>query len=145
MQWRPYAGDVEPKDVWETLNNNPEARIVDVRTAAEWTFVGLPDLSGIDGEVIRVEWQSLPSMQQNPDFVRQADAALAASGAGKDAPVFFLCRSGARSAAAATAMSEAGYRNAFNVAGGFEGPRDAQGHRGTMEGWKADGLPWIQG
>jgi adenylosuccinate synthase len=35
--------------------------------------------------------------------------------------------------------------HAFNVADGFEGPVDAEGHRGTVAGWKAEGLPWRQG
>lgn len=144
MAGRGYAGDVEPDKAWEAISTDPRARIVDVRTAAEWTFVGLPDLSERNGEVIRVEWQTLPAMQPNPDFVHQASAALEASGAGSDAPIYFLCRSGARSASAAAAMTAAGYGKCFNIAGGFEGARDRNGHRGTIEGWKAKGLPWVQ-
>ena len=144
MQGMKYAGDVGPNKAWETISTDPKARIVDVRTAAEWTFVGVPDLSSKGGEVLRVEWQTLPSMQLNPEFVRQTSAALESSGAGPDTPIFFLCRSGARSASAAAAMTAAGYENCFNIAGGFEGPRDENGHRGTAEGWKAEGLPWVQ-
>jgi hypothetical protein len=42
-------------------------------------------------------------------------------------------------------MAEAGYRACHNVAGGFEGPLDDDRHRGSAGGWKATGLPWIQG
>lgn len=144
MEDRPYAGDVTPEEVWETLEKEPRARVVDVRTAAEWTFVGLPDLSARGGNVLRVEWQSFPAMQMNPDFVRSTEAALSASGADRESPVFFLCRSGARSASAAAVMTKAGYGRCFNIAGGFEGAKDPEGHRGTIEGWKAMGLPWSQ-
>ena len=89
----------------------------------------------------RIEWQTFPSGAQNPNFAAQAGAAL---GANKDVPVVFLCRSGARSRAAAMAMTAAGYTKAFNIAGGFEGDLDETRHRGTSNGWKAAGLPWTQ-
>lgn len=139
-----YHADATPEEAWATLSGQPAAALVDVRTSAEWSFVGLPDLSGADAPLLRVEWQSYPAGQINPDFVATADQALTAAGIARDAPVFFLCRSGARSAAAAAAMTAAGYSRCFNVAGGFEGMRDSEGHRGTLEGWKAANLPWIQ-
>ena len=58
--------------------------------------------------------------------------------------VYFICRSGARSLAAAQAAQAAGYAAVFNVADGFEGPVDRDGHRGQAAGWKAAGLPWVQ-
>jgi rhodanese-related sulfurtransferase len=79
-------------------------------------------------------------MQVNSEFVKQVQAA----GAKPDAPVLFLCRSGARSKAAAIALTQAGYGRAYNISGGFEGPHDAKKHRGAKEGWKASDLPWIQ-
>jgi rhodanese-related sulfurtransferase len=139
-----YQADVTPEEAWSALKSEPAARLVDVRTAAEWSYVGLPDLSGIGAPLLRVEWQSFPSGAVNPAFAATLDAALKKEGATPDAPVFFICRSGARSASAAAAMTEAGYSRCYNVAGGFEGGRDADGHRGTVEGWKAAKLPWIQ-
>lgn len=139
-----YQADVSPEEAWATLSGEPGAALVDVRTTAEWNFVGLPDLSGAGAPLLRVEWQTYPSGQSNPDFVQAADEALSGAGIGPDAPIFFLCRSGARSAAAAAAMTAAGYSRCFNVAGGFEGVRDREGHRGTLEGWKAANLPWVQ-
>lgn len=139
-----YQGDISPEEAWETLRNEAGAALVDVRSAAEWTYVGVPDLSGAEGRLLRIEWQSFPSMQLNSGFVDTLDASLRESGAGPDSPIFFICRSGARSAAAAAAMTAAGYSQCFNVAGGFEGPRDENGHRGTAEGWKAADLPWVQ-
>lgn len=139
-----YRGDATPEQAWTVLSEESGAALVDVRTMAEWTFVGVPDLSGIAAPFLREEWQSYPSMQVNPAFVERLDRALRDAGSGPDRPVFFLCRSGARSAAAAAALTAAGYARCYNVAGGFEGNRDAQGHRGTVEGWKAVGLPWVQ-
>ena len=139
-----YLADATPDEAWAMLTGEPGAALVDVRTSAEWNFVGLPDLSAVNAPLLRVEWQTYPSGQANPEFVEAADEALRAAGVGRDDPVFFLCRSGARSAAAAAAMTAAGYSRCFNVAGGFEGMRDRQGHRGTLEGWKAADLPWVQ-
>ena len=139
-----YAGDLALRAAWDLLAHETAAQLVDVRTVAEWNFVGLPDLSSLAREPHRIEWQSYPSMQINPNFVADAAEQLQAAGAGPDTPVLFLCRSGARSRAAAVAMTRAGFHKAFNIAGGFEGDIDGEGHRGKINGWKATGLPWRQ-
>jgi rhodanese-related sulfurtransferase len=139
-----YAGDIGAAEAWEMLKSNPKAQLVDVRTVAEWNFVGLPDLAPLERKVHCVEWQMFPSMAPNTDFVAQASNAVAAAGAGLDAPLLFICRSGARSRAAARAMAQAGYQKAFNIAGGFEGDLNGKHHRGTENGWKAASLPWKQ-
>ena len=135
-----YAGDISPKEAWEILNREPKAVLVDVRTRPEWTFVGVPDLGKAGKEPVLIEWQAYPTMQVNPDFVQQ----VASAGADKDAPILFLCRSGQRSRAAAIAMTAAGFKKSYNIANGFEGGHDPEGHRGRAAGWKADGLPWGQ-
>lgn len=140
-----YAGDVLPSEAWRVLNQTPSAQLVDVRTSAEWSFVGLPDLSPLGRRPLLAEWQSYPDMAVNTDFVAETEAALSAAGIAKDAPIFVLCRSGARSRSAAAALTKAGYSAAFNVAHGFEGDPDGEGHRGSLNGWKADNLPWRQG
>jgi len=133
-----------PEEAWQSLAKEPGAALVDVRTVAEWNYVGLPDLSSLRAPLLRVEWQSFPSGAVNASFVDTLEESLQSSGVGKDSPLFFICRSGARSASAAAAMTAAGYSQCYNVAGGFEGGRDGQGHRGTVEGWKAADLPWVQ-
>jgi rhodanese-related sulfurtransferase len=135
-----YAGDVTPATAWKILSENKDAVLIDVRTRAEWNYVGLPELESIGGKPALLEWQVFPSMQQNPEFV----ATLGNAVTNKDTPLLFLCRSGARSAAAAKAMTAAGYSTCINVAEGFEGPLSAQGKRGSAAGWKATGLPWRQ-
>jgi rhodanese-related sulfurtransferase len=136
-----YAGDLSATDAWGVLRGDVTAQLVDVRTQAEWSFVGVPDLSQIGRRVHCVEWQGFPTMAQNPAFVSQVASAL---GNDKAAVVLFLCRSGGRSRAAAMAMTAAGYQRAYNIAGGFEGDIDQNGHRGSKNGWKASGLPWKQ-
>jgi len=135
-----YVGDVAPTTAWKILTEHKNAVLIDVRTRAEWNYVGLPDLEKLAKKPALLEWQVFPSMQANPDFVTALSGALP----DKDAPLLFICRSGARSAAAAKAMTAAGYSSCFNVADGFEGPLDAQAKRGAAAGWKAAGLPWRQ-
>jgi rhodanese-related sulfurtransferase len=136
-----YAGDVSPTNAWRMLSEIVEATLIDVRTTAEWAYIGGPDLRAIGKAPLMIEWQTFPSMQIDPDFVAKSVQHI---GAVRDVPVLMLCRSGARSAAAAKAMTAAGYQCCFNVASGFEGILDAAGHRGGTSGWKADGLPWSQ-
>ena len=136
----PYAGDISAEEAWEKLTADKRAQLVDVRTLAEWNFVGIPDLSSLGRQAHCIEWQQFPSGMRNPGFVADAAKVLG----DKDAPVMLLCRSGARSRAAAIALTEAGYTSAFNVAGGFEGDADEDGHRGNRDGWKVANLPWRQ-
>jgi rhodanese-related sulfurtransferase len=135
-----YTGDVAPQTAFKILSENKDAVLIDVRTRPEWNYVGLPELGSIGKKPALLEWQVFPSMQPNPDFV----TALSGAVADKAAPLLFLCRSGARSAAAAKAMTAAGYSTCLNISDGFEGPLDAQAKRGSAGGWKAAGLPWRQ-
>ena len=134
-----YAGDLNPQQAWEGLTSDPRAVLVDVRTRAEWTFVGVADLSSIGKEMVPIEWSTFPEGAPNHAFLEQLREA-----APQDAPVYFLCRSGARSVAAAEAATAAGWTAAHNILEGFEGPVDGAGHR-AVSGWKQDGLPWRQG
>ena len=135
-----YAGDIEPQAAYAALREDADAVLVDVRTTAEWNYVGLPDLTPLGKQVLCLEWQRFPDGRVNERFVDQ----LRAAGVEAGRPVYFLCRSGVRSAAAAEAATAAGLGPAYNIAHGFEGPHDERGHR-TVAGWKNDGLPWRQG
>jgi len=128
-----YAGALLPTEAYALMKNVPGARLVDVRTRPEWDFVGK-----VPGSLM-IEWQTYPSSQPNPSFLEQ----LAAQ-AGKDDILMFLCRSGARSHAAASAASNLGYSKSYNVLQGFEGDKDANGHRASVGGWQFSGLPWVQ-
>lgn len=135
-----YAGDVSPQDAWRMLAEDPGAVLVDVRTRPEWMFVGIPDLSPLGKRPTLASWQVFPAMEVDAGFVD----GLAKAGVAKDHPVLFICRSGGRSRSAAIAATKAGFARAYNVADGFEGPPDAERHRGRVGGWKAAGLPWVQ-
>ncbi len=133
-QHLPYVGALLPAEAYDLLQQVPAARLVDVRTRAEWRYVGR-----IPGAV-EIEWQTYPEGRPNPDFMRELEAQI-----DKEAPVMFICRSGARSHSAAVAAAAAGYSQAFNVLEGFEGDKDSHGHRNSIGGWRIAGLPWTQG
>ena len=129
-----YQGALTPAEAWQVLQLAPGARLVDVRTRAEWDWVGrVPD-------AVEIEWQTYPGGQPNPNFVAQLRHQV-----DPEALVLFLCRSGGRSDAAARAACAAGYNNCYNVLEGFEGDKDARGQRNRVGGWRHAGLPWHQG
>jgi rhodanese-related sulfurtransferase len=139
-----YAGNKTPQQTWDILAGNPKAQMIDVRTDAEFSYVGGPDLSDLGREALQVYWKIFPAMNTNPDFVAQATRALGPD-TGKDTPLLFLCRSGVRSRHAAQAMTAAGWSACYNITSGFEGDKNDAAHRATVNGWKIDGLPWKQG
>ncbi len=136
---------VSVEDAWARLKGDPDSVLIDVRTIAEWAYVGLPELDSLGKRPVLVEWQGFPDERQNAAFVERVVEALRELGADQDNELLFICRSGQRSLRAARAMAAAGYRRCRNVADGFEGPLDADRHRGRLKGWKALGLPWTQG
>lgn len=135
-----YAGDRDPWNVHDALTDDRQAVLIDVRTMPEWQFVGVPDLSEVGKDVLFIEWQHYPDMKINDRF---ADAVHEA-GIRPDQNIFLLCRSGVRSKAAARALTQAGYRYAWNVSEGFEGDKDDRGRRGHVGGWRYHDLPWRQ-
>ncbi len=128
----PYGGALTPAEAHEVWRNAPGAKLVDVRTRAEWDYVGR-----IPGAV-EIEIVTYPGGRPNPGFMAELESKV-----DKGAPVLFICRSGGRSHNAAMLAAQAGY-TAYNVLEGFEGDRDAGGHRNTVGGWRVAGLPWSQ-
>ncbi|MBI1495278.1 rhodanese-like domain-containing protein [Halocynthiibacter styelae] len=138
--------NISPQDAWELLKNETSCKFIDVRTRAEWGFVGVPDLRDLNQETIFVEWASFPSMSANPHFGEQVLEALNGEIPDK---LLFLCRSGVRSLHAARAVADllSGCGKpvqCINVAEGFEGDLNAEGQRGQLNGWKLRGLAWRQ-
>jgi rhodanese-related sulfurtransferase len=131
----PYAGALLPAEAHMLMRQIPGAKLVDVRTQAECEYVGFAQDS------VRIEWNTYPGNQRNPQFLDQLHAQIAKT----EAPLMFLCRSGVRSHHAAIAATAAGYPRCYNVLEGFEGDKDANGHRNNMGGWRKAGLPWLQG
>lgn len=129
----PYEGALYPAEAYEILQSAPGAKLVDVRSRAELDWVGrVPD-------AVEIEWASYPGMKANPHFIAQLEQQVE-----KEALVLFICRSGARSNAAAAAATQAGYTDSYNVLEGFEGEKNPDEHRNTLGGWRAAGLPWQQ-
>ena len=131
-----YKGDLPPIEAHQRLKANSSAVLIDVRTQPEWTFVGVPAVD----RLVRLSWQVYPAMDVNARFVEEVKN----MGLPNDAEIFCICRSGARSASAATALTQAGFTNCWNIAHGFEGDKDTESHRANANGWKAGGLPWVQ-
>ncbi|MGE5522697.1 MAG: rhodanese-like domain-containing protein [Rhodospirillaceae bacterium] len=129
----PYEGALLPREAYELIQQTP-AKLVDVRTRAEWDWVGR-----IPGAV-EIELLQYPGSRPNPNFMQELQRAVDPA---KNDPLLFICRSGGRSHNAAMLAHEAGYE-AYNVLEGFEGDKDATGHRNTKGGWRAAGLPWVQ-
>lgn len=140
--------EVDPSASFDSLSADPDTLLIDVRTRAEWAFVGAPDLSGVSKRLILIEWRRFPTMEINPNFIEEVDQAVSAAGV-EPKELHFICRSGARSMEAAQSVARAWGSQGrpvtcVNVAEGFEGDLDAEGRRGGLNGWKAHGLPWRQ-
>ncbi len=128
-----YQGALLPREAYEVRQATSTAYIVDVRTQAEFNYVGRIPKS------VEIEWQTYPGGVPNDAFLEQLQSQVE-----KDALVMFICRSGVRSHAAAQAAAAAGYRNVYNVLEGFQGDADANGHRDSVGGWRFAGLPWYK-
>ncbi len=133
-----YEGDITPQEAWNLLSEEEKAVLVDVRTLAEWKCVGITNLSEISKDNIFIEWVSFPDSIPNVNFIKE----LAEAVPDKETPIYFLCRTGARSVGAATAATDAGYEHCYNILEGFEGGPDEEGHRGRLTGWQGRKLPW---
>lgn len=129
---RRYRGALLPHEAWQLLQAHPRARLVDIRTPAEWELIG-----SVPG-AIQVQWKFYPGWDRNPDFLDELEAKVSSSDL-----IILLCRSGVRSREAAEWLTREGYNDVFNVLEGFEGDKNEAGQR-TKEGWKVRGLPWSQ-
>ncbi len=132
----PYAGGFLPAEAFELLQLDPSVRLVDVRTRAELDWVGRPAIE--TSQYAHIEWIQYPGSVPNTAFIHQLSEV-----ATTDTPILFLCRSAARSKLAAVEAQKHGFTRAYDLLEGFEGDKDAQGHRKTVSGWCYRGLPWI--
>ena len=136
-----YAGDLSPQNTWDEVKNDDNCFLVDCRSSAEWSLIGVPNLDSIGKKVVFVEWQIYPTMEKNSKFLQE----ISESGIDKDSKIIFLCRSGARSRSAAEFLTSHGYKECYNCMEGFEGSHNEFGQRGKQNGWKFADLPWNQG
>lgn len=125
---------VGPDMVKSWIEEGKQFTVLDVRTPAEFEFVGHP----VGALNIPLEfWNSETSWSENPEFADEVKESL-----DKDATIISLCRSGGRARKAAEILKKIGYKSVFVYTDGFEGPKDERGLR-TVSGWKVDGLPYT--
>lgn len=130
-----------PQAAYELLNTEPQSVLVDVRSSMEFLMIGHPV------GAVHIAWLDEPDWVPNPRFVPQIrelmlGGAVVENG---DCPaIVLICRSGRRSREAGEVLIEAGFARVYNIEGGFEGPLDAEHHRGTVAGWRFAALPWEQ-
>ncbi len=126
---------IDSRESYKKIIDNPSSTfIVDVRTRAEYEFVGHPDLPN---DVPNIPYKFYPSWEVNKDFVKKVEDRYK-----KENTIITMCRSGKRAKAAAKFLLKAGFENIFYMADSFEGPKDKKGHR-TVSGWKVNGLPYT--
>ena len=111
------------------------AILVDVRCEAENKFVGrVPDS-------ILIPWLDEPEWEVNEDeFIK----AFSRFNIDKNAEIILICRSGYRSNDAGLCLLKHGFTNVSHVVSGFEGDLDEDDQRGNVNGWRHDGMSWIQ-
>jgi len=132
----PYRGAVTPQEALALIEGNAAVKLVDVRTRAERDWVGIVQIPA--GQHLAVQWNLYPEGKPNALFLEQLKEV-----ANPDDILLFLCRSGVRSKHAAKLATDHGFSQCFDILEGFEGNKDAAGHRKTVEGWCKAGLPWI--
>ncbi len=138
--------EINSGEAYEFLKEEDVA-LIDVRTDAEYAFVGQVDLTEISGKSFLVPWKVFPAMSINPRFQITLEKNLRNEFPEKDPQdlkLIFMCRSGARSLEAAMYCTQLGFKDCYNLSSGFEGNPDDKGHRSNIDGWRAENLPWRQ-
>ncbi len=130
------VAEVDPKQAWLMLQENPDAILLDVRSKVEFDYVGHPV------GAVHIPLQEAPDWTTDPDFAQKVIERLGAGS--KNTTILTLCRSGKRSMLAAQLLEQHGYRHTVNIAEGFEGDLDENRHRSNRNGWRFHKLPWEQ-
>ncbi|MFO7738140.1 MAG: rhodanese-like domain-containing protein [Desulfatiglandaceae bacterium] len=161
----------EPKSIlsieaYDMLNTVPDTYLIDVRTRAEYQFVGHPINAYLFPYMFMTqefgkkdEYYEYRFNVKNEAFVPEISKIFK-----KTDNLVIICRDGTRSAPAAKELLNAGFKNIMIVEDGFEGPEfpnfkdshkqkfyrqlakrnkvDGLGHR-RHYGWQWWGLPWT--
>ena len=135
-----YKRNLLPKMAVDRLNENPDAVLIDVRTSAEHKYVGFPENS------ILIPWFDEPDLNSDPSaFCEAVNNHLSDRSDILNTELILICRSGFRSNEALKCLQSNGFTCVSHVASGFEGDLDENDHRGNLNGWRNDGMPWSQG
>lgn len=125
----PLPKDLAPADAAAALKADPGLSYVDVRSSAE--FAGGHPPRAIN--VPLAEFDPRRGMIPNPRFLEVMGAAFP-----KDRPLIVGCASGGRSKQAQHLLTQVGFADVANLAGGMQG---GVGPAGPVPGWIGSGLP----
>ena len=128
---------------YAVLKKSKNVLLVDVRSILEDEYVGHPTNS------VNIPIMEPPDWGVRPEFRDEVKSELEKQFPNvsdhTEIQILLLCRSGKRSEKAASLLCSAGYKNVINITDGFEGDKDANGHRSVINGWRFNKLPWEQG
>lgn len=125
--------DFSPEEAFELLKE-VNTYLVDVRSIAEYVFVGHP---GMAYNIPLSFWdEKIQDFVPNEAFIEAVKSRFK-----PENRLIFICRSGGRSRRAAMKAQEAGFSQVLNIALGFEGEKNAEGYR-TVNGWR-NSLPYT--
>ena len=134
--------EITPLEAWDILQSGENAVVLDVRSTMEFQYVGHPV------GAVSVPLKEPPAWETDPEFVDKVRRSMREvhqyAGDVEDLTILSICRSGQRSLAAAELLTADGFKRVYNVLEGFEGVRDGDNHRNTVNGWRVHGLPWEQ-
>lgn len=141
--------DITPLEAYAMIKKNPNHMIiVDVRTRAEYEYIGHPvgaylvPIHFFSNSFTGKGYKLVDNENFGADIKKRFDA--------KTDTLFFLCRSGTRAAIALGTAVKAGWPadRAYVILGGFEGEKlkDDNSIFNGMRlggGWRNEGLPWT--
>jgi rhodanese-related sulfurtransferase len=152
-------------EAYDMLNTVPDTYMIDVRTKAEYQYVGHPYNAYLfpyfllSDKLVKTSEKYEYSTVKNKNFLKEITRAFK-----KTDNLLVIARDGSLSAIAAKEISGAGFKNVFDIKDGFEGPefptfddQDLQKYyrqvakRNKTEGylqrrhygWQWWGLPWT--
>ena len=160
------AKEILSIEAYDMLNTVPDTYLIDVRTRAEYQFVGHPINAYLFPYMFMSEEFGKKDDKcgyrfdiKNKSFVQEIGKLF-----NKTDKLLIICSDGIRSEPAAKDLIDAGFKNIFNVKNGFEGPKfpsfeDSNRHKFYRQlakrnkiygynhrkhyGWQWWGLPWT--
>lgn len=144
---------IDAKETAALMKKDPKVILVDVRTPAEWQFVGHTHAAQIMIPSVIFKYDGFDEKKPryrsevNSNFVSQLEQQAAELGADEESVYILMCRSGAtRAQPAAKMLDQYGYKNVYVMTDGFEGSKTKTGDKAGFRlknGWKNSGEEWT--
>ncbi|WP_319380458.1 rhodanese-like domain-containing protein [Thiomicrorhabdus sp.] len=139
---------ITAENTYKWMKEDDSVILVDVRTPAEWQFVGYTPMAQIMIPSVFFKYDGVDDKKPryrsvlNEKFISEFEEKLFDLDADKNTPFVVMCRSGAtRAQPAAKMLDQYGYKNVYIMTDGFEGGKmkdgDKQGWR-LKAGWKVN-------